>query len=229
MDCSPPGSFVHEIFQARILEWVAISFSRGSSWPRNRAQVSCIAGRFFPNWATREAQGGEPGLNSGLNSRRLFWLAFHSLILTLTCDRWPCGSSEPWAPGKPNITECDPDSDTVLAWKAQGPLAAESESEVTQSSPILATPVDYSLPGSSIHGIFQARVLEWVAISFSRGSSWPRDWTQVSRIAGRRFTVWATREVPQKFWSRISEQINISSLKVSCLTIYNFLKPKIEV
>ena len=140
MDCSPPGSFVHEIFQARILEWVAISFSRGSSWPRNRAQVSCIAGRFFPNWATREAQGGEPGLNSGLNSRRLFWLAFHSLILTLTCDRWPCGSSEPWAPGKPNITECDPDSNTVLAWKAQGPLAAESESEVTQSSPILATP-----------------------------------------------------------------------------------------
>ena len=42
--------------------------------------------------------------------------------------------------------------------------------------------------------IFQARVLEWVAISFSRRSSWHRDWTQVSQIAGRRFTVWATRE-----------------------------------
>ena len=52
--------------------------------------------------------------------------------------------------------------------------------------------MDCSLPGSSIRGIFQARVLEWVATSFSRGSSWPRDWTQVSRIAGRRFTVWAT-------------------------------------
>ena len=52
-----------------------------------------------------------------------------------------------------------------------------------------------SLPGSSNHGIFQARVLEWVAIAFSRGSSWPRDWTRASRIAGRRFTVWATREV----------------------------------
>ena len=52
MDCSPPGSSVHGIFQARTLEWVAISFSRGSSWPRNRTQVSCIAGRFFTVWAT---------------------------------------------------------------------------------------------------------------------------------------------------------------------------------
>ena len=51
-----------------------------------------------------------------------------------------------------------------------------------------------SPPDSSIHGIFQARVLKWVAISFSRGSSWPRDQTQVSRRAGRCFTVWATRE-----------------------------------
>ena len=49
-------------------------------------------------------------------------------------------------------------------------------------------PMDCSLPGSSVHGIFQARVLEWVAISFSRGSSQLRDRTQVSHIAGRRFT-----------------------------------------
>ena len=52
-----------------------------------------------------------------------------------------------------------------------------------------------SLPDFSVHGIFQARVLEWVAISFSRRSSWLRDWTWVSRIVGRRFTIWATREV----------------------------------
>ena len=58
----------------------------------------------------------------------------------------------------------------------------------------LCDPMDYSLTGFSIHGIFQARVLEWVVISFSRGSSWPRDWTQVSHIAGRCFTLWATRE-----------------------------------
>ena len=55
-----------------------------------------------------------------------------------------------------------------------------------------------SQPGSSIHGIFQARVLEWVAISFSRESSWPRDWTQVSCIVGRCFTIWATKEVTIK-------------------------------
>ena len=53
--------------------------------------------------------------------------------------------------------------------------------------------MDYSSPGSS-HGILQARILEWVAIPFCRGSSQPRDWTWVSRIAGELFTVWATRE-----------------------------------
>ena len=66
--------------------------------------------------------------------------------------------------------------------------------EVTQSCLTLCDPVDCSLPGLSVHGIFQARVPEWVAISFSRGYSWPRDWTQVSHIAGRLFTLWATRE-----------------------------------
>ena len=54
VDCSLPGSSVHGISEARILEWVAISFSRVSSWPRNQTQVSCIAGRFFTNWAMRE-------------------------------------------------------------------------------------------------------------------------------------------------------------------------------
>ena len=66
--------------------------------------------------------------------------------------------------------------------------------EVAQLCPILCDPVDCSLPGSSIQGIPQARILEWVAISFSRGSSQPRDRTQVSRIGGRRFNLWATRE-----------------------------------
>ena len=62
------------------------------------------------------------------------------------------------------------------------------EKEVTQSCPTLCDPMDSSLPGSSIHGILQARILEWVAISFSK------DRTQVSRIAGRRFNLWATRK-----------------------------------
>ena len=64
---------------------------------------------------------------------------------------------------------------------------------VTQSHPTLCDPVDCSSPGYSVHGILQARILEWVAISFSRGSSQPRDWSQVSCIGGRFFTVWATR------------------------------------
>ena len=67
-------------------------------------------------------------------------------------------------------------------------------SEITQSCPALCDPMDRNLPGSSVHGIFQARVLEWVAISFSRGFSQPRDQTPVSCIASRRFTVLATME-----------------------------------
>ena len=55
MDWSPPGSSVHGILQARILEWVAIPFSRGSSWPRGQTWISCTAGRFFTIWAIREA------------------------------------------------------------------------------------------------------------------------------------------------------------------------------
>ena len=76
-------------------------------------------------------------------------------------------------------------------------LDKESESEVAQSRPTLCNPMDYSPPCSSIHGILQARILEWVAISFSRESSWPRDRTQVSCIAGRCFNLWATREAPK--------------------------------
>ena len=66
---------------------------------------------------------------------------------------------------------------------------------VTQSCTALYHPMDYSLlPGSSVHGILQARILEWVAILFSRGFCWPRDQTQVANIAGRVCTIWATRE-----------------------------------
>ena len=71
----------------------------------------------------------------------------------------------------------------------------ESESEVAQSCPTLQDPTDCSLPGFSVHGVFQARILQWVAISFSKGCSPPRDRTQVSCVAGRCFTLRATREV----------------------------------
>ena len=65
---------------------------------------------------------------------------------------------------------------------------------VTQSRPALCYSMDCSPPGSSIHGILQARILEWVAVPFSRGSSQPRDWTQVSHTAGRFFTICTTGE-----------------------------------
>ena len=70
-------------------------------------------------------------------------------------------------------------------WREWG----EGEGEVVQSCPTLCDPMDFL-----VHGILQARILEWIAISFSRGSSQPRDQTQVSRIGGRRFNLWATKE-----------------------------------
>ena len=78
---------------------------------------------------------------------------------------------------------------------------AGEKSEVAQSCQTACDPVDCSLPSFSIHGILQARILVWVAMSFSGGSSWTRDWTQVSyrhftlwAIAGRHFTLGANRE-----------------------------------
>ena len=73
-----------------------------------------------------------------------------------------------------------------------GHPATESETEVSQSCPTLCNLMDCSPPGSPIHGSLQARILQWVAIFFSRGSSRPRDRTHVSCIAGRRFNLWAT-------------------------------------
>ena len=70
-----------------------------------------------------------------------------------------------------------------------------SSCEVAQSCPILCDPMDYSWSGSSSHGIFQAGILEWIAVSFSRGPSWPKDWTPVC-IAGRLFTI-RHQEIPK--------------------------------
>ena len=66
------------------------------------------------------------------------------------------------------------------------------------SRPTLWDPMDCSLPGSSVHGILQARILEWFAISFSRGSSQPRDWTYISCIGRKILYCWATGEAPRR-------------------------------
>ena len=92
----------------------------------------------------------------------------------------------------------------------------------------------YRLPGFSVHGILQTRILEWVAVPFSRGSSQPRDWTQVSRIAGRFFTIWATREALIRcnsrglFWNlKYSKQTSLTipllpPLKKKCLSYFSY-------
>ena len=79
----------------------------------------------------------------------------------------------------------------------------KKESTVAQSWPTLCNPMDCSLPASSIHRIFQARVLKWVAISFSRGSSRSRDWTWVSCIAGRFYHL----EPPEKALKKVKVRL----------------------
>ena len=98
-----------------------------------------------------------------------------------------------------NKTMPDPNKKSYPMFNGKGEAPARwwKWSEVAQSCLTLCNPMDCSLPGSMVHGIFQARILEWAAISFSRGSSQPRDQTWVSCIADRCFTIWATREALQ--------------------------------
>ena len=80
-------------------------------------------------------------------------------------------------------------------WSALVGVFISVKEKVTQSCPTLCDPIDYT-----VHGMLQARILEWVSLPFSRGSSQPRDQIQVSCIAGGFFTSWATREA-QEYWS----------------------------
>ena len=130
------------------------------------------------------------------------WTVAHQVPLSMKFSRqeyWdelPCPS-----PGDlPNLgTEprCPPLQADSFTAEPRGELSLSIVlCSVTQSCLILCDPMDFSLPGSSVQGILQARILEWVAMPFSRGSSKPRSRTQVSHITGRVFTIWATREAP---------------------------------
>ena len=107
-------------------------------------------------------------------------------------------------------------------------------SEVAQSYLTLCNPVDCSLPCSSVHGIFQARVLEWVAISFSRGSSRLRDRTQVSRIVSKALNHLSHQGSPTKTRGLSNEMLMIKdimlllTLKISCWTTVKSTPIKIE-
>ena len=90
-------------------------------------------------------------------------------------------------------------------------IPCESEVKVTQSCLTLCDPMVYTA-----HGILQARILEWVAFPFSRGSSQARDQSQVSRIAGRFFTSWATREAQMKMCQKYSLRALSKLSKAQC-------------
>ena len=93
---------------------------------------------------------------------------------------------------------------------------------VAQLCRTLWNPMDYSLPGSSVHGILQARILEGIAIPFSKGSSWFRARTQVSYMVGRFFTIWATRETQlayclvSKSWHTLWDPVDWSPPRILC-------------
>ena len=82
--------------------------------------------------------------------------------------------------------------------------------------------MDCILPGSPVHGIFQAIVLEWIAISFSRGSSQPRDQTRVSHIVDRRFTIWATREVLAMYATILNVILNYINIFIHSYSYISF-------
>ena len=145
MNYSLPCSSVRGISQARILDWVAIFSSRGSSQLRDRTWVSCLL-----HW---QADSKSPLQADSLPSE---WRGKYSSSVWVFVE---------------NVS--------VYAFAQSGPTLWDS--------------MDCSPQGSSVHGILLARILEWVAINFSRGSSQPMDWTCISCIAGRVFTIWATR------------------------------------
>ena len=152
MDCSPPGSSVHGIIQARIVEWVAISSSRRSSRPRGQTCDSCIAGRFFTTEAPKDS----------------------------SCWNFPASGNK----GR----ECPRQMSFFLKYSWFTMLCYFLPAKSIQWCLILCNPTDCSPPSSSVHGILQARILEWVAISSSSGSSWPRNQTCISYVSctGRR-------------------------------------------
>ena len=83
--------------------------------------------------------------------------------------------------------------------------------KVVQSCLTLWDPMDYT-----VHDILQARIVEWVAFPFSRGSSQPRDWTHISLIAGGSFTSWATREVPHVLQQQIILALGLTQVLDLC-------------
>ena len=170
-----------------------ILFFRGSSRPRDWTQVPCIAGRFF----YRLSHQGSP-----IASTQLF------LILQRT------GLQPEWYHIM-RLTQSFKDIILTFSYQEVDLPPSESESEGTQSCPTLCHPMDCSLPASSVYGIFQARILEWVAISCSRGSSQPRDQIPVSHTANRHSL--SHQQSPDLLPRWTSKNSSILDLRAVCL------------
>ena len=108
IDCSLPGSSLHGISQARLLGWVAISFSRGSSWTRNWTWISCTVDGFFTDWSTRAAPA-------------LLWEHLKSPKLTITCCWWGCRAFT--AAESAKILQCGRQCDSLPKDLAVSPLS----------------------------------------------------------------------------------------------------------
>ena len=170
MNCSLPGSSVQGILQARILEWVAIFFSRGSSQPRDRTGSPAIQADSSPCEPSRKPQSppNSPQLSRqhipvSLNFQPYRWLT----ALQLQVDEY---GEKP----KNNIR--------IIC---TGKRVRKVKVSVTQSCLTLNNPMSCSPPDSSVHEILQARILESVSISSFRGSSQSRNQTWISCTAGR--------------------------------------------
>ena len=123
----------------------------------------------------------------------------------LEWDRWQPSKFQILPTGQAIWGWACPEKGKCCFWAAKM-LEKKFESLVSRSCPTLCDPMDWSLPGSSVHGIFQVRILDWVAISFSRGFSRPRDQTWACHIVDRCFTIWATRKV-LKCWRVVCKDI----------------------
>ena len=158
MNCSPPGSSVHVIFQTRILEWVAMPSSRGSSWHRDWTRVSSVS----------------------CTGRRVL---YHYTVLSCCCV-WLCDLID-CSPPASSVYGYSLGKDTGLSCHAllQGIFPTQG---LNPALPHCRRILYWLIPQGS------PRTLEQVAYAFFRGSSWPRNQTGVSCIAGGFFTSWAT-------------------------------------
>ena len=148
--CDPVDYTVHGILQARILEWVAVPFSRAPSQPRDRTQVSCIAGGFFTSWATREAQIGKGVPHSCILSPCLFNSYAEYIMRNAGLEEAQAGIK---IAGR-NINNLRYADDTTLKAENKEELKSLLKvqfSEVVQSCPTLCDPINRSTPGLPVH------------------------------------------------------------------------------